>query len=329
MVGTAKKMNEAYQKIREFRESNSLLINQIFDPNKTGFIGEEFSVITTTLGNLEAKQTALNHDFAALIVKWIKELAVPRNKNVIIHASASFPGLTIMAILACENLNLNPLIISSVGSSSWGANFPPFTYLDIESYLYQQGILKHRSTFVTPGGNNDNGSSLWEGGLDIVKSSAQRNNYELNIPASLGEAIEKKWELINRLNAVLFINIGGNHSALGNGNCALNIPVGKISQPLKCSANGIKGLIYKCCDKGIPVIHLLNIKEIASTNGINLNPVPFPEPGESDLYFEKSISLSMLLSSITIIILFLFFQGRKNNSYKIPSISRTISTNLK
>ena len=48
MVHVANKMKIVYNEIRKFRLNNQSLINEIIDPMKTGFIGEEFSLVTTT-----------------------------------------------------------------------------------------------------------------------------------------------------------------------------------------------------------------------------------------------------------------------------------------
>jgi poly-gamma-glutamate system protein len=328
MVNAASKMHSVFAEIQQYRSQINISIDPAIDPKLTGFIGEEFSAITSTLGNLDAKQISLNPDFAALLIKWMKKLNVSNNDTVIIHASASFPALTIMAIIACEELNLEPIIFSSTAASSWGANIPNFTYLDIENHLFKQTLIKHRSTYVTPGGVNDNGSSLWEGGLEIIEQSAKMYNYDLHIPKSLENAINQKWDLIQSINPKLFLNIGGNQAAMGDGNCALNLPVGLITQKINCEDVDLKGLIIKCNQNGTPVIHLLKIKELAVSNGIAASPIFPDKSGDSEVYYVKKISLP--LSVFTLLIIFLFFGMQyKRNSYNIPSSSITISTNRK
>ena len=328
MLSTAQKIKTVYKEIYKYRLEKNLPINKLYDPNNTGLIGEEFSLITTTLGNLDAKQIALNPDFAALITKWILSLNISSGETIIIHASASFPALTIMAIIACEELNLKPVIFASVGASSWGANIPDMTYLDIENHLYENKIIKHHSTFVTPGGTNDNGSSLWEGGMEIIELSAFQNNYILHVPAVLDSSIVQKWNMIDKLKPALFINIGGNHSALGDANCALQIPVGLITEPLRCREKGLQGLIYKCSKVNIPVMHFLKIKDIAFSNGIDISAFSFDNLGQSDIYYQKKISFPIAIISFLIIVSLLII-FRKIFVCSTPSNSNTISTNLK
>ena len=319
MRTAAKKTLTAYKVISKEKIKRNIPINPILDPNKTGLMGEEFSEVTTTLGNLESKQTALNPEFAALLVRWISELNIAPSSDIIIHASASFPSLTIMAIIACETLEMNPVILSSLGSSSFGANRLDFTYLDIEKLLIENHIIKNQSIFVTPGGNNDNGSSFWSGGLKNIQQNAIKNNYILIIPHSLQDAIIKKWNFIfENMTPKLFINIGGNHAALGNGNCALNLPSGKILSTINCKNGGESGLIHKFNQAGIPVFHFLQIRNMALENGIHLTPTKFPEPGTTGIYFKNTKSITLLIASvifIPLLIIFLVQRNTINNNY--------------
>jgi len=311
MVKAAENMQIVVNEIHDFRTEKNIPIDPSLDPAQSGFIGEEFSPITTTLGNLESKQVAANPDFTALIVRWISELNLKPGSDIIIHASASFPALTIMSIVACETLEMNPVILTSVGASSYGANIPEFTYPDIENHLYKKGIIKHRSVMITPGGNRDNGSSLWEGGFENVIRTADQNKYTLFVPESLQESIEKKWQLCfdNRL-PKLFINIGGNHSAFGTGECAFNFQTGKILSPLNCTDNN-PGLIHKFNQAGIPVFHFLNIRDIAVKNGIGLSSINYLEKGHAEVYFTTSKPLVLVLISILIIFSMIVLLSKK------------------
>lgn len=330
MISAAKKINLAYNEIRQYRQKNNIRIDPVLDPHASGFIGVEFSPLTTTLGNLEAKQFALYPDFSALMVKWINELGFPPNSDIIIHASASFPALTIMAIIACESMNMNPLIITSLGASSYGANIPEFNYLDIENYLYQKNVIHHRSNLVTPGGENDNGSSFWAGGMDVVIQSAKRNKYNLAIPHSLQDAIDMKWQLCNEeIDPVLFINIGGNHSAMGSSECALAIPVGRIFKKLNCLDIDQSGLIHKFSNAGVPVFHFLQIRELAVKNGMTFTSISPGEIGKSAVYFRKSKPTGLIFILLTTIVTVLIVLSKKYNIYNKPSVSSTISTSRK
>ena len=311
MVSAAKAMNNAIEEISTYKKNNNIPAAPMTNPTNNGFIGIEFSPITTTLGNLEAKQTSTNPDFAALLVHWLIQLKLSPGQKAIIHASGSFPALSIASIVACETIGIEPIICSSGGASSFGANIPQFTYWDMENYLCKKGIIKHRTQYATPGGNHDDGSSFWEGGMEIIQEAAIRNKHELIIPNSLEDAIERKWDFSQKFKPVgVFINIGGNQAAMGNNHCSLSIPNGLILTPLNCWESN-KGLIHLFNQDNVPVIHFLNIRDIALQNGIALAPSIPPKIGQSPLYYSEKKPLWLPIISFVLILATLMYFRKK------------------
>ena len=307
MISAARQMVKAIQEIRKFRSERHIPIPVDLDPIESGMIGREFSAITTTLGDLKAKQVSVNPDFSALLVHWFHALDLSAGDRVVIHASGSFPSLSIASIIAAETVGLNPLIFSSIGSSSFGANIPELTYWDMEHHLYRMGIIRNRTQYATPGGENDNGSSFWSGGVEIAKTAALRNNYPFVLPDDLRQAIEMKYQWIKSWgNVKLFINIGGNQAALGRGTCTRQIPAGLITDKLSIACD-TPGLIHLLNCESIPIIHLLNIKELTLQNGIALDPVIKDNPGYTRLYYK--IKRPVWMAMLSLIILTLLMGG--------------------
>jgi poly-gamma-glutamate system protein len=310
MIHAARRMNAAISQVQKLRKEKGLSVDLSLDPIHSGFIGVEFSPITTTVGNLTAKQTAVNPDFAALYIHWFNQLGMKNNDRLVIHASASFPALSIAAIIAAEVYGLQPVIFSSAGASSFGANLPEFTYWDIEHSLFQDGIIHHHTQYATPGGQNDNGMSFWPGGMQIVVNAAQRIQYNLHIPQNLDSAITEKINIIEHIpDLQLFVNIGGNQAATGRSSCSLKIPVGLITSPLDCDAQS-RGLIHLVSMKGIPVIHMLQIRDIAAEYGLSLDPLRDMDPGNSGIYFTYTHSRWLPAVSILFVILNLIIISR-------------------
>ncbi|GAB4364784.1 MAG: poly-gamma-glutamate system protein [Calditrichia bacterium] len=307
MVPAARKMHTALHTVQKFRISKGIPILQEVDPNQTGLIGAEFTPITTTLGNLEAKQTSLNPDFAALLVLWFSQLELQPGDRVGMQFSGSFPALCIAAIIAAEELQIVPVISSSIGASSFGANLPELTYPDIEKFLLQEGIINHGSTFVTPGGNEDNGSSFWQGGDSIAMQAAERNGYSLTIPNSLRESIQHKLKFFRENGEIkAFVNIGGNQSAIGNCPHSPVLPVGLVRSHPACH-DSLRGLLMYSFEEKIPVIHLLNIRSVAAENGIHLTPYPLPEPGKSRVYYKIRNSKPVIIGALILLFAAIFF----------------------
>ncbi|MBE3114403.1 MAG: poly-gamma-glutamate system protein, partial [Actinobacteria bacterium] len=72
-IQAAQLMKSSLEAIKEERLKRAIRLDLSLDPNQTGIIGEEYTELTTTLGNLEAKRTSSNPAFAALLVKYFKE----------------------------------------------------------------------------------------------------------------------------------------------------------------------------------------------------------------------------------------------------------------
>ena len=311
MLAAAYRMQQAGQVLNEYRKKIEP-INLQQDPLQTGFIGVEFSPITTTLGDLSAKMISTNPDFAALFIFWFNQLSLAKGSKIIIQTSGSFPALSIAAIIAAEVYGLQPVIFSSAGASSFGANLPRLTYWDMENYLFTKGVISHRTLMATPGGQNDNGSSFWPGGLEIVREAAKRNGYPLFIAKNLNDAIETKLKYMDRNGEIAaFINIGGNQSAVGLSSCALKIPAGIIQQPLVCRTE-TDGLIQVFSARKIPVIHLLHIKDIAARYGITVALSRQTKPGLSRFYEmeKKSLAVFFLLFLVLILLWIVLTRGK-------------------
>ena len=269
------------------------------DPNRTNLIGIEYSEITTTLGDLAAKRTSTNPDFAALLVTWFEKLNLRENDVVAIGCSGSFPALTIAAICAAEVLRLNPVIIISVGASSYGANCPQWTYPDIENVLFQKGVIHFQSVAASVGGEGDIGEGLSEPGKKLIQEAIRRNNLQLINISDIHGNIHQRMKIYHKFGEPkVFVNIGGAQINVGDYDFISKLKPG-LNQVKRPSRSEPISMIELFLSKGIPVIHLLNIKRIALLNGLPVDPVPLPEIGKSDLYFDGSIScLNLLLTLI-------------------------------
>jgi len=67
-------MKTCLETIKEEQLKRNIPIDKKLDPNQTGIMGEDFTKITTTLGNIDSKITSSNPDFAAQMVKYFKEI---------------------------------------------------------------------------------------------------------------------------------------------------------------------------------------------------------------------------------------------------------------
>lgn len=234
-------------------------------------LGDDYTFTTTTLGSIHAKEISTNPDFSALIVRYINEIGLQSGDKVGLMFSGSFPSLSISTLAALQTLNIDVILMSSLGASSYGANQPNATWIDMENWLIKSGSLKYKTRLLSLGAEGDAGLGIMEEGLSKLKAAALRNNRTLFIPDSIGEAIAVRKKIFTEENISLFINIGGNHAAMGNCTHAVSLPNG-LNKTISLCNDKDRGLIQEISALEIPVINLLNIKELAYQYGMDINP---------------------------------------------------------
>lgn len=268
-------------------------------------LGDDFSEITTTLGSLESKELTTNPEFAAAITKLLLDLNIDEDSKVGVIMSASFPALAISTLASLQILGSDVVMFSSLGASTYGANQPMATWIDMENWLLQSGGLKYKSDIVSLGAENDNGDGLIEEGVSMLILAANRNNVELYLPHSIEESVNYKTEHLIKSNIDLLINLGGNQSALGACPHASTIPNGYVQQFQSCSDDN-RGIISRLNENGIPFINFLNIKDLALKYGLPLQPGA--RYGDcSHIYYTESVnkvgvSLILIILSIAFLI---------------------------
>jgi poly-gamma-glutamate system protein len=258
---------EWYQSVRALKEERSLWSASWEGAGFPWMLGEHYSSITTTLGSREAKQTATNPAFAAVMVRLFHDAGIDSGHVVGITFSGSFPTLGIATLAAVEVVGARAVLVSSLGSSSYGANQPEATWIDMELRLRQACGMQTVSAFVTPGAEGDSGGGLPEGGLDLLQEAARRTGFGLSMPASLEEGIRWRTDLFAAEGISLLVNIGGGQTSLGTCPHAPVLPTGYQKSLPICSHPG-RGVIERVAEGGIPVIHLLNIRELAVRSGL-------------------------------------------------------------
>lgn len=297
------------QNIRQEKIDRGIEIDTQYDINDTGIIGIEFNEITTTLGALDAKRTSSNPNFAAIMVHLIREAGLKSGDNVAINFSSSFPALNIATINSCEVLGINPIIITSIGSSTWGGNNIEFTYLDMEEFLFNRGLIENKSKAISPGGAGDVGKDMDLDTLSGIIDRMRGYGREIIVEENLEKNVELRYNLyyedVEDIEA--FINIGGNLVSFGNTMDSIDTLPG-IIKGKSYDVNSKTGLVQLFNSKRIPVIHILNIKELAHRYGLEVDPnTPF-EVGKGGIYYTYEYPIRRILAVviITMVILIIF-----------------------
>ena len=292
----AKTMLDCMLALREARTERGMVLDPELDPNLTGLIGAEFTPLTTTLGVLEAKRTATNPAFAALMVKLFASAGLKRGDVVAIGASGSFPSLILATLAACRVLELQPVLIYSVGASMYGANLPDFTFADMLHVLNQRGLLPYTIAAVSLGGEGDAAGGVMGGDAEVFEGAAARSGARVLMENTLAQSIRRRLEVFSEAalaegrSVSCFVNIGGATANYGNTAASLSFPNGLTTRPPVMSAHPERGLIFEYSAMGMPVVNLIDVRGLALKNGLPIDPIPFPPIGEGGVYHVRGRS---------------------------------------
>jgi len=94
---------------------------------------------------------------------------------------------------------------------------------------------------------------------------------------------------------------------------ALKITPG-LNKNLKICHKPNRGIIYEIAEKGKPIIHLLDIRSLAIKNGLPIDPIPFPEIGKEDIYYQIKCPKTTIIVILGIIITLLLIFKQKEIS---------------
>ncbi|HHS50532.1 MAG TPA: poly-gamma-glutamate system protein [candidate division Zixibacteria bacterium] len=288
----------------------TLVKDPIADPNSTGLIGDQFTIITTDRGDLGAKLTTTNPNWGAVVVDMLSEAGARREDYVAVAYTGSMPALNIAVLCAIETIGATPVIISSVGASMWGANNPEFAWPDMESVLFENGIIKHRSTSASLGGRGDAGGNVSPEGRAKLREIIERNGIDLIEAPTLDEAIDRRMEIYGsalpegaRYSA--FVNVGGGLASIGSSQNLVAVRPG-LNMTIPRGNFPRKGAMIRFAERGVPVINLSEVNEIARRYGLPVSPMPLPDVPHGDVYSELRYRLWLTVLVLAIYLAMVF-----------------------
>jgi poly-gamma-glutamate system protein len=301
MVRAAEIMAAAERTLLECRERKGLSPDVATDPNRTGLVGVETSPISTTLGNLEAKRTTTNPNFAGLVVRLLNEARVKEGEAIAVGASSSFPGLLLAVLSAAKAMDVDALLICSLGASQWGANDPRFSWLDMYACIAGGMDAGGRIIALSVGGEGDTGRDMSEEGRHFLLDEARKSGLPLIEEPDLPRNVERRFRFYEECargeRIAAFVNVGGSWANIGTDASVLGLKPGSakvrdIPPPER------RGMIQEMARRGVPVIHLLNVKGLAARYGLPWDPSPLPGAGEGDLYRRSPGSNPLVMTLI-------------------------------
>jgi poly-gamma-glutamate system protein len=244
-------------------------------PVDEALIGAEVGPLVTTLGEIEAKRVSASPAWPAAFVRDFHRAGLREGDVVAAAFSGSFPALNLAVASAAQAMGIRLVAVSSVTASSWGATEPGFTWPEIEVRLVRAGILESASAAISAGGGLDRAADLDEEGRALARAIAARCAAELRAvllePAGFDEAVSARLEVFDtargRAPLAAFVNVGGTEAALGRSTAILNVQNGWLAREPFDRSPG-RGVVARMVERGVPVLHILNVRDLAVRWGI-------------------------------------------------------------
>ncbi len=205
--------------------------------------------------------------------------------TIAIGCSASFPALMVGSMAAAEVMDLLPVIIISLGASSYGATDPDFNLLDIYNLLLKKAVFSVKPAAISLGGEKDVGENYQPELKKKLMDQIQKNRISFIYEPDLQKNVKIRMKIYNSdLSArsiSAFINCGGSYANLGTGNLVLQLKPG-LNKKTSLPPQENRGMVFEMAARNIPIIHLLFIKGLVLKYGLPWDPAPLPKPGNQD-----------------------------------------------
>ena len=260
------------------------------DKFNSGLIGVDSiaSLMTTKKGFINSKRAVTNPNFASIFIDLFSEIDlslvdIDTPDTIAVSFTGSFPGANIALLSACKAANIHPIIISSMGSSSWGANQTEKTWLDIENYLLGKDYFNYQSLAFSLGGDNDRLDELSENIRQLLIDKITTSDYPLIQGSTLNESILSRMEIYDSKsnNYKAYVNIGGSSASLGDTTMSKMYLPGLIYGKDLAIEDAIDDeyekeygqelfpvIYYFLEEKKIPVINIRNINNLCAWNDL-------------------------------------------------------------
>ncbi len=309
-IKAAKLMRNAMNIIKKYRVDNISPVDLEADPLDSGMVGYLVSPITSNTGDHDAKLATLNPNWAAVMISLFKKAGVQDGDTVAVGLSGSFPAFNIAVLSACEVMSLKPIVISSASASTWGANIPKLSWLDMERLLFESRIITKRSVAASIGGGKDRGIGMSKEGREMLKEIISRNNMEFIDAKGETENLDKRMSIYMENSGdeeiKAFVNVGGGTISVGTKIGKKLFKSGLNTHP-PYKALQIDSVMTRFAKEGIPVIHISGIRKLAEKYKMPYDLKSIPRPGEGALFSSFEYNMTLVYISLLIIIGLLIF----------------------
>lgn len=300
MLRAARLMEKSIETLRPIR-GRIQPINPDVDPQRSGLIGIASSPVTSSSGHLLSKQSSINPNWAAVVVRLLHEAGVERGDTVAVAVSGSFPAFNLAVYSALEILEVEPLIIVSGAASQWGANVPGFIWPDMARELRTAGLLNIKAVAASLGGEEDRGVGLSKEGTASIRRSIERAGIPLLEPdsyrAAVSERIAVYREHAGDREIKALINTGGGTATTGPDSIDHFFKLG-LSYTASAQAFATPSVMGYFLEHDVPVINLSGVKTLSIRYGLPYPPESEPRVGSGEVY--SAVSYRRWLAALMI-----------------------------
>jgi poly-gamma-glutamate system protein len=336
-VKAAQLMDSSIKVLRKYRLEKIGPIDQEIDPVDSGIIGTLITPITSNSGVREAKLATVNPNWAAVMIELFKKADIKNGDTIAAGFSGSFPALNIAVLSAAQVMNLKVVAISSAAASTWGANIPDMSWLDMERILNENKLISNRSVAASLGGSQDRATGMSKEGKELLRKIIERNGAELIFAKDEQTNLDTRMSIYNQKSGdapiKAFVNVGGGTISVGTRIGKQLFSPGLNKNP-DFETLQIDSVMTRFAKEDIPVIHMTKIRVLSERYGLPYTFSTIPRPGDGALFssyvYDKvivSISLLIIISLLVVFIkmgyggrLFSFDSSKKEKGNSEPMV---------
>jgi poly-gamma-glutamate system protein len=317
----AKTAQVAFAALKAERISRGHVLDASIDPAQSGLIGLAMSEVTSNSGHLGAKRTSANPNFAAVVVHLLDRAGVEEGDYVAVGLSGSFPALNICVLAALEAMKVHPVVISSASASQWGANIPDLIWLDMEQILEEKRILSTRSVAASIGGVEDRGVGMPKEGKELlIKAIDERHRIPRIQARNYDDSLEQRMaifdEWVGNEQYAAYINVGGGATSVGTKVGKKLFTPGLNRNPPK-GGPSVDSVMMRFADRGIPVLHFVQIVDLAKRYGMPEEPDEVPAAGESNVFVKEEYNRWIAAGVLAVLLFLLYAFIRSDVGFRI------------
>ncbi len=304
-IEAAQLAEEMFAALKTERLRRGIPLTPKADPSQSGLIGSAVSDVTSVPGNLIAKQTSANPNFAAVIVEMLFDAGVKPGDLVAVGYSGSFPAINAALCAALEVMKAKPVVISSATASQWGANLNGFLWIDMEDFLFRSGLMSFKSIAASLGGLDDIGQGMELDAQEGLEKSITNLGLHLLRANDVDAAVEERVTLYKTSSEgrpyKAYINVGGGTVSVGG------VQGKKVYTPglnIRATNNALRvnSIMSHFMREGVPVLHLVNVVSLARSYSLPVAPPIMPNIGEGSIFSRQEYNKPLAAMGIVIII---------------------------